>query len=347
MSTKKVAVYFSAGIGDALLLTPLIKILKKDGYHVSGVFTSSFLVHELYEKIELLDEKIIVINKPRAIWFVGKFFLKKFDLSIVNFFAANKSNLLMASKTSKNVFTNRIVEFSKIKLKNISYLEPKNSMHDAEQNILLYTSTYKLIESDFNLTISNSELPQINKSIALQIGAGNNKTPFKIWDSDKWYQILNLIVNDFPDIKIILIGDKHETNLLHFSFLKNVTNLIGKTNLKDLPDVIKNTNCFIGSDSGIMHLAVALGLPTFTIWGASNQYLYSYQKFNSKKHIVLFNENINCRPCNSWINQNNSRVQNVNDCPDFKCIKEIETEHVYLKLKLFLKDIYNSNKSPN
>jgi ADP-heptose:LPS heptosyltransferase len=337
MSTKKAAVYFSAGIGDALLLTPLIKVLKNEGYHVSGIFTSTFNVHELYQEIELLDEKIIVINKPRAIWFVGKFFLKKFDFSIVNFFAANKSNLLMASKTSVKVITNRNIEFSKIKLKNVFFIEPKNSIHDAEQNMLLYSINHHVIESDFNLTIKNSDLEQIHKSIALQIGAGNNKTPFKIWDSNKWYQLLNMVASDFPEIKIILVGDKHETKLLQSTFPQNVTNLIGKTNLNDLPYIIKNTNCFIGSDSGIMHLAVAMGLPTFTIWGASNENIYSYQKFNPDKHQVLLNKNINCRPCNSWINPNKSRVQHVNECPDLKCIKEIELEEVYLKLNMFLK----------
>ncbi len=341
MSTKKAAVYFSAGIGDALLLTPLIKVLKNDGYHVSGVFTSTFNVHELYQEIKLLDEIIVVLNKPRAIWFVGKFFLKKFDLSIVNYFATSKSHLLMASKTSVKVFTNRNIEFSKIKLKNIFFKEPINSIHDAEQNMLLYSSNHHIVESDFNITIKNSDIVQIHKTIVIQIGAGNNKTPFKIWDSEKWYQLLNMIASEFSEIKILLVGDKHETKLLQSTFPENVTNLIGKTNLNELPTLIKNANCFIGSDSGIMHLAVAMGLPTFTIWGASNENLYGYQKFNPKKHKITLNENINCRPCNAWINPNKSRVQVTNECPDFNCIKEIELEDVYLKLKLFLSAIFN------
>jgi ADP-heptose:LPS heptosyltransferase len=341
MSPKKAAVYFSAGIGDALLLSPLIKVLKKDGYNVSGIFTSTFKVHELYQEIELLDEIIIVLNKPRAIWFVGKFFLKKFDLSIVNYFAANKSHLLMASKTSLKVITNRNIEFSKIKLKNIFFKEPTNHIHDAEQNMLLYSLNHQVIESDFNLTIRKSDLVQIHKTIVIQIGAGNNKTPFKIWDSKKWYELLNLVASDFSEIKIILVGDKHETKLLQSTFPENVTNLIGKTKLNELPAIIKNANCFIGSDSGIMHLAVAMGLPTFTIWGATNENLYSYNKFNPEKHKIILNENINCRPCNSWINPNKSRVQATNECPDLKCIKEIELEDVYLKLKLFLSGIFN------
>ena len=75
MQHLKAAVYFSAGIGDALLLTPLIKQLKKEGYHVTGIFTSVFKVHELYDDIKLLDDKIVILSKPKKVWFVGKFFL--------------------------------------------------------------------------------------------------------------------------------------------------------------------------------------------------------------------------------------------------------------------------------
>ena len=336
MSSKKAAVYFSAGIGDALLLIPLIKILKKDGYQVFGIFTSPFQVHELFESNEVLDEKIVVLNQPRKIWFTGKYFFNKFDLSIVNYFAASKSNLLMASKTSLKVNTNRNVFFKRIKLKNIELKEPKINIHDAEQNINLYSENHQLTESDFTLTSNKSFSNHFKNKIAIQIGAGNNKTPFKIWSSDKWIQLMEKICSDYPDTQLLLIGDKHEGLLVKHLNHKNVTNLIGKTTLNELPSIISDSTCFIGSDSGIMHLAVALGLPTFTIWGASSELLYGYHNLNAVKHQVVFNESVNCRPCNAWINPNISRVKDVNQCPDFKCIAEIEVKDIYSKLKLFL-----------
>ncbi|HEY1039985.1 MAG TPA: hypothetical protein VGF30_11300, partial [Bacteroidia bacterium] len=89
---KTAAVYYSAGIGDALLLTPLVKQLKKDGFKVTGIFTSIFNVHELMEVANLLDEKIVILSKPKLVWFVTRYRLNKFDRSYVNYFAANKSN---------------------------------------------------------------------------------------------------------------------------------------------------------------------------------------------------------------------------------------------------------------
>ena len=151
MQHLKAAVYFSAGIGDALLLTPLIKQLKKEGYHVTGIFTSVFKVHELYDDIKLLDDKIVILSKPKKVWFVGKFFLNKFHLSIVNYFAANKTNLTVASKTSLRVITNRDVVFQKIKLNNVHFIQPQSALHDAQQNLNLINSSHSLNESDFKI----------------------------------------------------------------------------------------------------------------------------------------------------------------------------------------------------
>ena len=338
MQHLKAAVYFSAGIGDALLLTPLIKQLKKEGYHVPGIFTSVFKVHELYDDIKLLDDKIVILSKPKKVWFVGKFFLNKFHLSIVNYFAANKTNLTVASKTSLRVITNRDVVFQKIKLNNVHFIQPQSALHDAQQNLNLINSTHSINESDFKIDLINKlKVKPVKQTIAIQCGAGNNKTPYKIWDTDKWIQLINHIHVDFPELQILLLGDKHEVGLNKKIKCENTIQLAGKTSLTELPSIINQTSCFIGSDSGLMHLAAALTKPTFTIWGASNESLYSYSLFNSTKHQLIFNDQIICRPCSVWINPNASRVKNADDCPDFKCLKELNVDLVYQKLNVFLK----------
>ncbi len=338
MKNLKAAVYFSAGIGDALLLTPLIKQLKKEGYHVTGIFTSSYKIHELYEDIDLLDEKIVILSKPKKVWFVGKYFLNKFHVSVVNYFAANKTNLTVASKTSIRVITNRDVVFQKIKLNNVQLIQPQSNLHDAQQNLNLINSTYNIIENDFKLNLLRKSKSKTDKKIiAIQCGAGNNKTPYKIWDTDKWIQLINRIHVDFPELQILLLGDKHEVGLNKKIKCENTIQLAGKTNLQELPSIIKTANCFIGSDSGLMHLAVALDVPTFTIWGASNENLYSYTKFNPEKHQLVFNIQLKCRPCSAWINPNISRVKNAEDCPDFKCLRDLNVDLVYQKLSVFLK----------
>jgi ADP-heptose:LPS heptosyltransferase len=133
------------------------------------------------------------------------------------------------------------------------------------------------------------------------------------------------------------LGDKNEVSLNKKIKFENTISLAGKTTLNELPSVIKQASCFIGSDSGLMHLSAALDVPTFTIWGASNEDLYSYTKFNPEKHQVVINSQLKCRPCSVWINPNTSRVKNAEECPDFKCLRELSTDVVYAKLNVFLK----------
>ncbi len=336
---KKAAVYFSAGIGDALLLTPLIKELKNDGYHVTGIFTSKFLVHGLYECIELLDEKMIILSKPKLVWFIGRFAFTPFDISFVNFFAAGKGNLVAASQTSKKVITNKKVKFTYEIPENIHFIEPESNIQDGEQNLRLYKKAGHVTEADFHLDIKKEDLGKFNlpKSyIVLQAGAGNNETPFKIWDVKKWKELITLLSKEHPDKHIVLLGDDTEIEINKKLEAKNVVNLTGKTNLKELLSVIENACCFIGGDSGLMHTAVALNKPTFTIWGASNEKLYSYNALNPIKHQIVFNTTIKCRPCSAWINANKTRVKNPSTCPDFICLQELSSEIVYQHLQLFL-----------
>ena len=73
---------------------------------------------------------------------------------------------------------------------------------------------FLIIENDFKLDLLRKSKPKTDKKIiAIQCGAGNNKTPYKIWDTDKWIQLINRIHVDFPELQILLLGDKHEVGL--------------------------------------------------------------------------------------------------------------------------------------
>lgn len=336
---KTAAIYFSAGIGDALLLTPLIKQLKADGFIVTGIFTSKFHVHELYDIFDLVDEKILILSKPKLVWFITRYSFRKFDFSFVNYFAAAKRYLVAAAKTSREVRTNRDVAFVYEKPANIRYSKPAENMHDAEQNLKLWKEDAFVKENDFILpfkTIDISHFSLPSNYIVLQPGAGNNVTPYKIWPAEKWQQLLSLIKSSFPGLGIVLLGDKNELSIGSKLENKNIINLTGKTSLAEVIAIIAGSKALVGTDSGLMHLAVALNKPTFTIWGASNEQLYSYRAFNSEKHLATVNKEAGCRPCSSWHSANNSRFSDPAGCSDFICLTGISAQTVFKELSVFL-----------
>ena len=74
----------------------------------------------------------------------------------------------------------------------------------------------------------------------------------------------------------------------------NYINLAAKITLKELIFQIANLDLFITGDSGPMHLAAALQVPTVAIFGPT-KYQETSQWMNKKSVIVK--KNLECQPC--------------------------------------------------
>ena len=335
---KQALVFFSAGVGDAILLVPLVNELKKAGYKVTGLFTSKYDCETIFENASLFDAIEVKKNKLSLILF-SLFNLRKFDAVFLNHFSFSKSHLILSTLFGKQIYTN-YKEFTSAQSSNsIHFIEPKINTHDALQHLYLFNPKAILQDLDFNLNYK----PQQNNSfklpsnyVIIQASSANNKAPFKNWPFENWLQLFKHLSNT----TIVLLGDATETHLSNTINAKdypNVISLIGKTSLSEVMEIIYHSNYYIGLDSGLMHIALALNKPTFTIWGASNPKLYGYDWMGEKHKIVSLN--LSCASCSSWLNANTSRVLNPFQCPDFKCTKDISVEMVTKDLDYFIKTI--------
>lgn len=335
---KQALVFFSAGVGDAILLVPLVNELKKSGFRVTGLFTSKYDCESIFENTDLFDTVEIKKNKLSLILF-SIFNLRKFDSVFLNHFSFSKSHLILSTFFGKQIYTN-YKEFTSAQSSNsIHFIEPKSDTHDALQHLYLFNPKASLQDLDFNLKYK----PQQNNSfklpsnyIVVQASSANNKAPFKNWPFENWLHLFKHLSNT----TIVLLGDATETHLntaINSKDFPHVISLIGKTNLNEVMEIIYHSHYYIGLDSGLMHIAIALNKPTFTIWGASNPKLYGYDWMGAKHKIVSLN--LSCAPCSSWLNANTSRVSNPALCPDFKCIKDISIEMIKGELDKFVENI--------
>ncbi len=93
-----------------------------------------------------------------------------------------------------------------------------------------------------------------------------------------------------------------------------MVNLAGKTNLKEAIAVISRCSLFISNDSGLMHVAGALNIPTVAIFGSTNPVTTSPV---GERSIVIY-KGASCSPCLK------------ETCPtDFRCMDMISVEEVY------------------
>lgn len=152
------------------------------------------------------------------------------------------------------------------------------------------------------------------------------------WPKENFVNLVKKIVEEFKDLKVIFIGTSKEKeyvqSIVELINNKNVESLAGKINFQQLANLLKNSKLLITNDSGPLHLAAALGVPTFSFFGPETPILYGPI---GEKHTVFF-KNIDCSPC-----------INVHKCKTVKCYKtspeclsEITVEEIYKEIKKFL-----------
>jgi heptosyltransferase-2 len=102
-------------------------------------------------------------------------------------------------------------------------------------------------------------------TIALHPGSGSDR---KNWPEERWAELLGHVVN-FTGFNLLLVGGEAEGGRLQrlaaalpparFRVAQNLP-------LAELARLLANCQAFIGHDSGISHLAAAVGLPGLVLW---------------------------------------------------------------------------------
>ena len=160
-----------------------------------------------------------------------------------------------------------------------------------------------------DITDIDTELPQIDVSIktteenTVLIHAGVSllsvkKGMIKTIPPEKWAEVVNKLADCGK--KVILAGgpDDKETieTIQRLVPADKYVNMFGKTkNLKELAELISGAEKFLCSDSAPLHVAVALGVKTYVIFGSTDDKKLIPQ--NGKVVPIKANRNCDLQPC--------------------------------------------------
>ncbi len=322
------------GIGDVLLWLPALKFMKvkPDVLYLYG--TPEL---ELLKLNGLVNEAFHAKNKLQLL----KFQLKKrgfYDNVFLNHLCGGSFLLKIMSMCSVTVISNS--SHFKGASKNFIHRTPESNIHDAKQNYLLLHGRIPVLESSsFELTMPSFDLAFTKeKFIAVHIADAAKQTPYKNWPIKHWQKMIDLLLKVYPDYKFVFLGSAQEIEFIDQLNLEQskFISLAGKTNLTQAGAVLSKASVLIGSDSGIMHLAVCAGTPTFSIWGGSSEVLYSYHEIAPTRHKIV-NIKAACAPCNAWLNPNTTKTDDPLKCPDFSCMIELKPEFAFEQFKTFFK----------
>lgn len=108
------------------------------------------------------------------------------------------------------------------------------------------------------------------KIVGFQVGASH---PYNMWPIDNFGRLAEKILAADPEVTIVVTGVDRERPLgekLVHACGNRVLNCCGRYGIADLPYLIRRFSLLVTGDTGPMHLAIALGVPTLSLFSAAN-----------------------------------------------------------------------------
>ncbi len=152
--------------------------------------------------------------------------------------------------------------------------------------------------------------------VAIHPGAG---AAVKLWSIEGWAQVGNSLRHRFQ-VRIIMTGSAAEKGLCNEIAARldePPINLAGLTSLDELAAVYQGCRLVLGTDSGPLHLAVAMGTPTVHLFGPADPAQFGPWG-NEERHRVLMSP-MACAPC---------RVLDWADLENHPCVRRLSAEAV-------------------
>lgn len=359
MGFKKILVLCLAGIGDAIMFTPTLRILRQ-AFPLAKI--DALVMYEgtksMLECSPDLDHIIhwnfMQQGKKRSALFCLKLRRNHYDLSLTaypsNRYEYNMVTLLIGAKlrighqynvkcsykTDRITFHHRATE------------SMANNLHNVEENLKLlkylsidpkFYAPHRLClylsQEDKNYAeqfLRTYEAPNAPALIGIHPGSGETKNlHLRRWPIGNFAQLADWLIAEKRH-QVFVFGGDNEQQLRH-ELIRRMTQkpvLVENLSFRQTAALIERCNVFISADTGLMHAAAAVGTPAITLYGPTDPNLTF--PWGNRHQIVK--KDLTCSPCYFYSNMELT-------CPahrDFECIQSIPITDVMNKIETLLTD---------
>lgn len=343
----KILILALSGIGDALMFTPVLKLLRQSNPTAQiDALVMYKGTKEIYDSNSNFNQVIHFDFLKEGIINSLKFVLglrNKYDASI-NVYPSNRKeyniiSFLIGAKQRVGVEYLRMNAQNFGWLNNVTILE-NDKTHNVQTNIKLIE---KLLNKKFDeepsmqisilpddesfakIFLKEKYISEKDFVVGFHPGCATLKNHIKRrWEPEKFAELGRKLIKE-KNAKVFLFGGPEEEELklsIHKMIDSENSFVIETEKFLQSIAIMKRCNVFVTNDSALMHVASALGLKVVAIIGPTNpNYIHPW-----KTEHKIISLNLDCAPCFFYspkpLTCSRKDVQ-------FKCIKELDVEIVY------------------
>ncbi|MEQ1828685.1 MAG: glycosyltransferase family 9 protein [Pirellula sp.] len=281
--TKRILIVRLSAIGDTLLSVPVLTALRRNFPKAELAWVTERASSQLIEGHSCLDKLFVTSKKtfksPRQFWTLARQ-IRQWEPDVtLDLQGLTKSSLLawfsgasqrlgfrrgvfdgreLSTTLNNRLFqpsTSHIVDrgLELLRLLGVQDDKVEFGLPDSEQEELFAEQTLRSLFLDGRFAVIN-------------VGAG---WPSKIWPSDRYASVAQHLWEQWGIPSLVMwSGDQERMAAEQVTAIANsCASLAPSTTLVQLRGVVRQACLFVGSDTGPMHLAVALGIPTIGMIG--------------------------------------------------------------------------------
>ncbi len=310
------------GIGDAVILLPVVAHLKKK-YPDAMIDILAEKRNESVFSLSSSIRKIYCYDEPKALFMVLRY---KYDV-VIDTEQWHRLSALTTRMTNAPIRIGYATnERWKMFTHSIAYSHEDSEKKSFFNLLTPFTIEMPVEDEKDSLTIPLKISEKIKlilqpllsrKIIALFPGGSIIE---KRWEVDKFREVAKKITQH--GYCAVIIGGKEDVRdgLEIVTGLSNIVNLCGRLSLSETAAVFQEVQLLITGDSGILHIADAMRKKIVALFGPGNVKKWAPRG----KHVAVITKNLGCSPCSTF--GYTPRCKN-----NVACMKNITVEEVYTK----------------
>lgn len=276
----RILVIRGGAMGDFILTLPAIRLLRE-------AFPLAHLEVLGYQQFIRLAEAAGLVDGARSIEYskLAPFFARQtiLDPDLMRYFGS--FDVVVSYLFDPDEHFAKNLERSAVETHLRGIHKPTESEHHAALQLAKPLESLALFAEDLDLRrqieVSASGATtacNTRRTLALQPGSGS---PTKNWPAGNWIELAKAaIFNHLADEILLITGEVEAADGLREQLHDGLRNEVPLRQLDHAPltevaEALTTAAAFVGNDSGVTHLAGALGIPTLALFGPSNPVVWA------------------------------------------------------------------------